>query len=158
MIIDGAVIRNDSTTCDLIIENKVTLLREKDIMSEKGACTPCTRIYFCIQLMYIDRINLNAHHDAYWELVRDLVAAAPSFLPLVDQISDAVQSENYYQALKIARRLIDYEEEIIQNECNKRVSGIRASEHGNPYRPGGRGYCSYQSSRETQAVSGQLAS
>ncbi|MCF8128900.1 MAG: flagellar biosynthesis repressor FlbT, partial [Deltaproteobacteria bacterium] len=41
MIIDGAVIRNDSTTCDLIIENKVTLLREKDIMSEKGACTPC---------------------------------------------------------------------------------------------------------------------
>ena len=49
MIVGGAVITNGNTRCDLLIENKVSILRQKDIMSEKDADSPCRKIYFTIQ-------------------------------------------------------------------------------------------------------------
>ena len=115
MIVGGAVITNGNTRCDLLIENKVSILRQKDIMSEKDADSPCRRIYFAIQLMYIDEENLIEHHNTYWKLVQDIVKAAPSMLALIDQISEHILNNKYYQALKLARKLIDYEQEIIDH-------------------------------------------
>ncbi len=113
MIVGGAVITNGNTRCDLLIENKVSILRQKDIMSEKDADSPCRKIYFTIQLMYIDEENLIEHHNTYWKLVQDIVKAAPSMLALIDQISEHIRNNKYYQALKLARKLIDYEQEVI---------------------------------------------
>jgi len=113
IIVGGAVITNGNTRCDLLIENKVSILRQKDIMSEKDADSPCRKIYFTIQLMYIDEGNLIEHHNTYWKLVQDIVKAAPSMLALIDQISDHILNNKYYQALKLARKLIDYEQEVI---------------------------------------------
>lgn len=119
MILGGAVVTNGSAgTCELVIENRVPILRQKDIMTESGADSPCRRIYLSIQLMYIDEVNLSNYHKAYWELVRDLVQAAPSTVGLIDAISENVFQRKYYQALKLSKRLIDYEQEVIQ-----RVSG-----------------------------------
>ena len=115
MIVGGAVITNGNTRCDLLIENKVSILRQKDIMSEKDADSPCRKIYFTIQLMYIDEENLIEHHNTYWKLVQDIVKAAPSMLALIDQISEHILNNEYYQALKLARKLIDYEQEIIDH-------------------------------------------
>lgn len=115
MIIDGAVVRNAGITANLLIENNVPILREKDIMSEKDADSPCRRIYFVIQLMYLDQENLTTHHSTYWELVRAVVKAAPSVLKLIDRISEHIVSRKYYQALKLAKQLIDYEEEVLLN-------------------------------------------
>ena len=62
MIIGGAVLINGNPkNTDLIIENTVPVLRQKDILSEKDATSPCSRIYFVIQLMYIDEANLLTH-------------------------------------------------------------------------------------------------
>ena len=113
MIVGGAVITNGNTRCNLLIENKVSILRQNDIMSEKDADSPCRKIYFTIQLMYIDEENLIEHQNTYWKLVRDIVKAAPSMLALIDQISEHILNNRYYQALKLARKLIDYEQEII---------------------------------------------
>jgi flagellar protein FlbT len=113
MIVGGAVITNGNTRCDLLIENKVSILRQKDIMSEKDADSPCRKIYFTIQLMYIDEENLIEYHNTYWKLVQDIVRAAPSMLALIDQISEHILNNKYYQALKLARKLIDYEQEVI---------------------------------------------
>ena len=113
MIVGGAVITNGNTRCDLLVENKVPILRQKDIMSEKDADSPCRKIYFTIQLMYIDEENLIEHHNTYWKLVQDIVKAAPSMLALIDQISEHILNNKYYQALKLARKLIDYEQEVI---------------------------------------------
>ena len=115
MIVGGAVITNGNTRCDLLIENKVSILRQKDIMSEKDADSPCRKVYFTIQLMYIDEENLIEHHNTYWKLVQDIVKAAPSMLALIDQISEHILNNKYYQALKLARKLIDYEQEIIDH-------------------------------------------
>jgi flagellar protein FlbT len=113
MIIGGAVVTNGDSRTRLVIENKVPLLREKDILSEQDANSPARRIYFAIQLMYVDEENLMTHHQLYWNLVEELVDAAPSVVILVDQISEHVLFGRYYQALKLARQLIEYEEETV---------------------------------------------
>jgi flagellar protein FlbT len=122
MIIGGAVLQNTGGRCDLLVENQVPILREKDIMGEKNADSPCKRIYFTIQLMYVDENNLVEHHNTYWMLIRDLVNAAPSTLTLVDQISDHLLNGRYYQALKLTKTLIEYEQEVIKNVCNSNGS------------------------------------
>lgn len=118
LIIGGAVVTNGRAGSELIIENSTPLLREKDIMSEKDASTPCRRIYFVIQLMYIDEKNLEAHHAAYWKLVRDVVDAAPGTLPVINHISEHILNGQYYQALKEACKLIDYEQEVVK-QCTQ---------------------------------------
>lgn len=119
MIIGGAVLTNgNSASCDLVIENKTPILRQKDILTEEKATSLCRRIYYAIQLMYIDENNLSAYHKVYWELVKDLVGAAPSTLSLIDSISEHILQRQYYQALKLTKRLIEYEQEAIA-----RVSG-----------------------------------
>ena len=115
IMISGAVVTNGNTRSDLVIENRVAILREKDIMKEAGADTPCRRIYFVIQLMYIDEGNVVEYHNTYWNLVKDVVAAAPSTLGLMDQISKHILNGEYYKALKLTRKLTDYEEEVVKN-------------------------------------------
>ena len=115
MIIGGAVITNGDAKCNLIIENKVPLLREKNILTEAEANPPGRRIYFVIQLMYIDEENLTSHHKAYWQLVSEFIEAAPSALGLIKQISEHIVSNRYYMALKLAGKLIGYEQEVIKS-------------------------------------------
>lgn len=118
VIIGRAVIVNGPNRSDLVVENNVPILRQKDVLTEKEADSPCKRIYFVIQLMYVDEKKLTEYHKIYWELVNDVVMAAPSTLGLVDQISGHLLSCKYYQALKVARKLIDYEQEVINHVRN----------------------------------------
>lgn len=99
-----------------MIENNVPILRQSDILSEHEATTPCRRIYLAIQLMYIDEKRSAEIHPIYWELVRELLGAAPSMKDLISQISQAILSDKYYQALKLTKKLVAYEEELLHNE------------------------------------------
>jgi flagellar biosynthesis repressor protein FlbT len=113
IVIGGAVVTNGSIRSELFFENKVPILRAKDIMTESDASSPSRRIYFVIQLMYIDEGNLTTHHKQYWRLVRDFLEAAPSAMGIIDSISNDILSCNYYQALRNCKKLIAYEEEIV---------------------------------------------
>jgi flagellar protein FlbT len=113
IIIAGAAITNGSCSTSLIIENNVPVLREKDILKEENADSPARRIYFVVQLMYMDQENLALHHQSYWVLVRDFLRAAPSSLGLIDKINVQILSAQYYTALKSVRKLIEYEQSII---------------------------------------------
>lgn len=113
MIIGGAVVTNGGTKANIVVENSVPILRDKDIMSIEKANSPARRIYFTIQLMYIDEKNLVAHHESYWKLVREFMDAAPSAMAIIDQISEHVLNNRHYQALKTGKKLILYETEIL---------------------------------------------
>ena len=115
LIVGGAVVKNGGKGTVLYIENTIPILREKDILGEKDANTPCKRVYFTIQLMYIDEENVPQYRSAYSDLAGDILLAAPSTASFIEQISERVLAENYYQALKTARNLIDYEEELLKN-------------------------------------------
>lgn len=112
-IIGGAVITNGDTKSTFVVENDVPILREKDIMTLASANTPCKRIYFAIQLMYVDGRNMPEHHKTYWELVKDVANAAPSQKTLLQEISNHILNDRYYQALKETKKLIAYEEEVV---------------------------------------------
>lgn len=115
IIVGGAVLTNGATVAHLLVENRVSLLREKDILSESQATTPCKRIYLVIQLMYIGDGATSELAQLYWDLVRDVLAAAPSTNDLISQMSTYILESNFYPALKIARKLISYEEELIEH-------------------------------------------
>ena len=115
IIAGGAVLRNATgKTVELVVENEIPLLREKEILSEAKADTPCKRVYFVIQLMYIDGQNLPKYQKLYWELARDVMNAAPSTTGLLKTISEAMYSGRYYQALKETRKLMQYEAKAME--------------------------------------------
>lgn len=117
-ILGGAVIANGDAKSTFVLENDVPILREKDILTLASADTPCKRIYFAIQLMYIDGTNLAEHHKTFWELVKDVALAAPSRKPMLQEISEYILSDRYYQALKLTKKLIEYEQEVINRVRN----------------------------------------
>ena len=115
IIIGGAVLQNGGARSDFVIENSVPILREKDIMGLNEANSPCRRIYFAIQLMYVDDKNIEEHRATYWILVKDVTNAAPSTVSLIDQISEHILHDRYYQALKLTNHLIEYEQGVMNH-------------------------------------------
>jgi flagellar biosynthesis repressor protein FlbT len=113
MIIGKAVITNGSGKAEFIVENNVPILRQNNILSPEKANTPALRIYLSIQLMYVDEAQVAEHHKLYWQLVKDFIAAAPSALELITRINELILKEKYYEALKLAQKLIDLEQEVI---------------------------------------------
>lgn len=113
VLVGKAVIKNGPRTSEFVVENNVPILRQKDILSEEEANSPSRRVYFVIQLMYIDTEKLVEYHKRYWELVNDILAAAPSTKPFIERISEQIVACDYYQALKLTRKLMNYEEELL---------------------------------------------
>jgi len=115
VLIAGALITNGDVPTHFYIENKVPLLREKDIMTENDAKTFCEKIYFVIQLMYFSPQNIRELHQVYWKHVRTLIKASPSMIDLISKISEKILVEKYYDALKLTRDLIEYENKLISH-------------------------------------------
>jgi len=117
IFLGGAVLVNGDSRCQLAVLNDVPVLREKDILKEEDANTPCKRIYLAVQLMYMDTPNLARYHQYYWEQVRSVIQVAPSTTELIGKVSNCVLDGQYYLALKAARELIRYEQELVSNAC-----------------------------------------
>ena len=115
IIVGGAVLTNGSTVAHLLVENRVPLLRQRDILSEAQATTPCKKVYLVVQLMYIGEGLTPELAQLYWGLVRDILEAAPSTNDLISQMSAYIVDSEFYPALKIAKKLISYEEELMNH-------------------------------------------
>lgn len=113
MLIGNAVISNGERTTEFYIENRVPILREKEIMKEDAASTPGRQVYFLVQLMYVDEENFETYHNRFWEIVRQIILAAPSTTPIITSICHEIMGRRFYQAMKEARHLIDYEQELV---------------------------------------------
>ena len=114
ILIGEAVITNDKQRTRLHIAGDAPILREKDILKEQDANTPCKRVYFIVQCMYI-ATNPDIYHDTYFELVEEVQTAAPSTSMFFMQINDMILNGTYYKALKLAKDLIEYEEELMNH-------------------------------------------
>ncbi|WP_406854104.1 flagellar biosynthesis repressor FlbT [Alsobacter sp. KACC 23698] len=114
IIIGNVVLRNADSRIRFFIEGHAPILREKDILTAETADTPAKKIYLAVQLMYLDQ-DTSRYHDAYFQLVRDFLGAAPSALPLVAEINNLILSSDIYKALKASKKLIDYEAELLEH-------------------------------------------
>ena len=114
--INGVVIKNGNTVANISIENSdASILRQSSIMKEEDITTYCKKIYYTIQLMYIDPNNLQKYIDEYWTLVNVLVEIVPTLTEIIDNINHLLIDNQYYQALKKASELISIEEEYMKN-------------------------------------------
>lgn len=114
LLVGNCIITNSDQRTRLFIDGKAPILREKDILSLESANSPAKRIYFAVQLMYIGEDTETLRKD-YFSLINDIVRAAPSTTPLVDQINNEILTGTLYKALKVAKKLIQYEQDILAN-------------------------------------------
>ncbi|MBW7911050.1 MAG: flagellar biosynthesis repressor FlbT [Alphaproteobacteria bacterium] len=114
IIIGSALITNDENRTRLHIEGGAPILREKDIMREQEATSPCKKIYFTIQMMYLSS-EPKTLHQTYFGQIQAIQSAAPSTAVHFMKINDFILNGQYYKALKEARSLIEYETELMSN-------------------------------------------
>jgi len=123
VIIGDCVITNADQRTRLLIEGETPILREKDILTPDTANTPARRIYLSVQLMYLAK-DSRPHHETYFSLMRDILQAAPSTWPYIESINNHILTGQIYKALKVAKKLIAYEQELIDNATrNARLPG-----------------------------------
>ncbi|MCW2308311.1 flagellar biosynthesis repressor FlbT [Rhodobium gokarnense] len=114
IIIGESSITNGPHRTRFFIEGDAPILRQKDIMSVEDAISPARNIYFAVQLMYLSKTP-EKFHQKYFELINELIAAAPSTIPFVTNISNNILNNKPYKALKEAKKLIRYEEALISH-------------------------------------------
>jgi flagellar biosynthesis repressor protein FlbT len=114
IIIGDSVLTNHDHRAYLLIEGAAPILRERDIMTLDCANTPAKRIYLAVQLIYTSR-EPRAHHELYFTLVREILTAAPSVLPYIERINNHILTGQMYKALKEAKNLIRYEQDLIDH-------------------------------------------
>ena len=117
IIIGGAVVRCGSRPVEFMVENNVPILRQKDIMTESAATSPARRVYFLLQLIYIDNVSGGSIDSnclaAYTELEQEIVTFVPSTRKFFDQINVDISAGRLYQALKSAHLLVEYEQQLL---------------------------------------------
>ena len=122
IIIGSCVITNTDQRARFLIDgDKIPILREKDILTPETADTPAKLIYLAVQLMYISP-DKRDNHGTYFNLLRDLVTAAPSMWPIIEGININILNGDLYQALKEARKLVAYEKKLLDHARAKQAA------------------------------------
>ncbi len=114
IIIGSCVVTNTAQRARLLIDgDNLPILREKDILTPEPANTPAKLVYLAVQLMYITPDPQN-NHGTYFNLLRDLIVTVPSAWPIIEGINNCILSGDLYQALKEAKKLIAYEQKLLE--------------------------------------------
>lgn len=118
VLIGTAVIANGPGKAEFVVLNRVPVVRQKDIIAEEDANTPSKRLYIAILNMYINPENERQFHPMYFALLRQMIDMTPDerLIDLVIDVSKRIIAGNHYQALKLCRKLIDYEERLTSHE------------------------------------------
>jgi flagellar protein FlbT len=114
IILGGAVVRNQGIhSAHLMIETEVPILRGADILPESETKTPCKRIYTAIELLYILPDEQEASMKLFLELTREVLAAAPSMKPQLEEVSLLVLAGDFYKALQKMKPVMRREQALL---------------------------------------------
>jgi flagellar protein FlbT len=113
VVIGQCVITNSNSRSAFLVDGKVPILREKDILTPKTANSPVKRLYLCAQQMYLED-DIPKYQEFYMGFAKDLLEAMPSFRGQIEAASNLILSGSLYNALKIIRKMIKREEEILK--------------------------------------------
>ena len=113
--INGAVIANGDRRTSLVLQNKASILRERDIIQAEDATTPVRRIYFPIMMMYLDEDNFNQYFTEFQARLSEFTDAVrlPEVIAVCVDINKDVANKNYYAALKTCQNLFEFEEQLL---------------------------------------------
>jgi flagellar protein FlbT len=113
-VLNGAVVQNGDRRGVLILQNKASVLREKDIMQVEEVNTPARRVYFPVMMMYLDETSAPKVYDEFVLRLTEFMGAIrnPEIQAECVAASRHVMAKEYYKALMSARKLVDYEERL----------------------------------------------
>ena len=112
LVINGAVISNGDRRASMVVQNKATILREKDIMQPEEVTTPGRHVYFPIMMMYLDGMQDN-YIEEFMRRMTELmdVLENPEIKLLCAKISTSVMAGEFYKGLMDCKKLLKYEAE-----------------------------------------------
>jgi len=116
-VLNGAVVQNGDRRGVLILQNKASVLREKDILQPENANTPARRIYLPVMMMYLDPSEASKYYDEFVQKLSDFMGVIrnPQILAECVTISRCCMQRDYYKALLGCRKLIEYEDVRLGN-------------------------------------------
>ena len=112
-VLNGAVVQNGDRRCSLVLQNKASVLREKDIMQEDEVTSPARHVYFPVMMMYLDEAGAGKYYDEFLRRMTEFMSVISNPLILAEcvGISKGIMVQEYYKALMGCRKLIEYEDE-----------------------------------------------
>jgi flagellar protein FlbT len=117
VIINGAVIEGhpDNRT-EIVVMNNASVMRQKHILQESESDTPVKRLYFALQMLYIDEEHRDNYVGSFQKYHKDLkdTLTLPVIVTSLALIQEAVDHGKYYDAMKICRDLIKVEAELFK--------------------------------------------
>lgn len=124
-VLNGAVVQNGDRRGVLVLQNKASVLREKDIMQPTEVNTPARRIYFPIMMMYLEENDASKYYDEFALRLSEFMGVIqnPGILNECVNVSRQVMNRQYYKALMGARKIVEYEEQRLANV----PSGVQSS-------------------------------
>ena len=125
-VLNGAVVQNGDRRGVLILQNKASVLREKDIMQADEVTTPARRIYFPVMMMYLDEGSAGRYYDEFVRRLSEFMSVIgnPEVLADCVAISKHAMSREFYKALMLCRKLIEYEDERLGNVASRIPAGV----------------------------------
>ena len=115
-VLNGAMIENGDRRSVMVLQNKASVLREKDIMQQEEVTTPARHIYFPIMMMYLSDKQDDAIYEQFVVRMNEFMSVIQSPEVLADcvAVSRDVMAGEYYKALIRCKKLIAYEEERLK--------------------------------------------
>ena len=101
----------------LLLQNKASILREKDIIQPEDVTTPARRVYFPIMMMYLDPAEANRFFDEFVLRLNEFMSVIGSTEVLKEcvSLSREIMAADYYKALTRCRKLLNYEQGLLGN-------------------------------------------
>ncbi|MEZ6023450.1 MAG: flagellar biosynthesis repressor FlbT [Hyphomonadaceae bacterium] len=110
-VVNGAVVQNGDRRAALVLQNKASVLREKDIMQPDEADTPAKRIYFPIMLMYLDEMGRDKAYSRVRGTAAEFMGAVLRQSWRMHRRFQRSNGGEYYRAVCRCRKLMSYEAE-----------------------------------------------
>jgi flagellar protein FlbT len=118
VLINGAVIENGASQVELrVLSPNTRILRLRDALHPDAVTTPTKRVCYIAQLLVAGEVSAE---QAVPQFVRGVVALKQVFLDpgsqaVMDQALRFVHAGNYYKAMQCMRRLLAYEQLVLEN-------------------------------------------
>ena len=91
-VLNGAVVQNGDRRGVLILQNKASVLREKDIMQPEDVDSPAKRIYFPVMMMYLDETAAPKVYDEFALRLTEFMGATRNPQVLADCVAASLRS------------------------------------------------------------------
>jgi flagellar biosynthesis repressor protein FlbT len=110
----GSIAVASNQIATIIVDGDMPVLRERDYLRPELASTKARDIYLSIQQVYLTG-SFDSFGAGYFAQVQTLLSESPGATPFVKEINAALTDKHLYNALKAARRLVQFDEGAIDS-------------------------------------------